>query len=176
MKKLLTFLVFLGSGDLTASAWKSFEYVHQVAMSPRCLNCHVKDEVPKQGENGQPHIMGIVGRSRDLGLACTGCHQDKNFDDAIKPPGAKGWQLPPVEMGFDDKTTAQELCEQWTNPKTNGEKSLEDLLAHAKTDAMVIWSWQPGGIRMPAPGSHPQFVKHFEDWIQAGAPCQEEKL
>ena len=103
-------------------------------------------------------------------MACATCHQTANAPGRNRPPGAPNWHLPPRFMQFEDLTPA-ELCEQLKNPKTNGQKTLEDIHHHAAHDALVKWGWSPGEGRRPPPISHEDFVAAVRTWIDSGAHC-----
>ncbi|MGZ5255308.1 MAG: hypothetical protein ACXWCT_12940 [Flavitalea sp.] len=53
------------------------------------------------------------------------------------------------------------------NPKTNGNKSLKQLIEHAD-DGLVKIGWDMGG-RTPPPLSHEEFKKAWITWIEKGA-------
>ena len=38
-------------------------------------------------------------------------------------------------------------------------------------DALVRWSWTPGGRRTPPPVPFDDFAAALEAWAKAGAPC-----
>ncbi len=102
-------------------------------------------------------------------MECAGCHGLSNFDPA-RMPGGPNWQLAPSMAGFRGKSLAA-ICRQLSDPKTNGGKDLAALLDHMENDKLVIWAWQPGVGRQPAPGSHDLFLGLFRAWAAAGAHC-----
>ena len=64
--------------------------------------------------------------------------------------------------------------EQWRHQVTNtGETAITAIIVdhHAKVDPLILWSWQPGAGREPAPGSNRDFLKALDIWISAKAPC-----
>ena len=159
---------------LADQAQASFMPLYQVAMNPRCTNCHVSDDRPRQTDDRVIHIMNVQGRLRDLGQKCSSCHGEKNLKEPHLPPGAVGWDLPPPELAFKADMDPFALCMQWKNRMTNGDRSLPELVNHFETDHLVRWTWLPGPGRTPSPGSHKEFVAAAQTWLKAGAPCPEE--
>lgn len=125
-------------------------------------------------------------------MNCRSCHQDKNHPEPGMPPGAANdkmpgfvWHMPPAKMAIPKDITAKQLCEQWLDPARNtnlvfrGSKDdlktfrAEFLDHHAKVDPLILWSWEPGAGREPAPGSNKDFIKALDIWISAGVPCPE---
>jgi hypothetical protein len=53
--------------------------------------------------------------------------------------------------------------------KRNGGKTLEQLLEHVTSDALVLWGWEPGEGRTRPPLSHEEFVRRFREWVEKGA-------
>ena len=120
---------------------------------------------------------------------CRGCHQDDNGLAIGSPPGAANtlmpgfvWHMPPQTMIIADDLSAARLCEQWLDPARNSflavRGSREDLktfekefMHHVRDDPLIRWSWEPGAGRSPAPGSHADFVRAMQIWIDAGVPC-----
>jgi hypothetical protein len=64
--------------------------------------------------------------------------------------------------------TAYQLAKQLVNPKTNGNKSLKQLMLHAD-DGLVLAGWNPGEGRTLPPLSHEEFKKAWLTWIEKGA-------
>ena len=106
------------AGDHVASRFRdpreALDYLLQVAMSPRCINCHGKEvdgrRVPLVGDDMRPHPMNVscannprhddVGRCEGAGdeppgLACTSCHGRTNREPREAPPGAYAAKLKP---------------------------------------------------------------------------------
>src|SRR5258708_5766496 len=81
------------------AAWRT---IAGVMTSPRCLNCHPRDNGPTQGDDMHRHRPSVQRGSYDAGVAamrCSTCHQDR--DQAIaRMPGAPHWQLAPASMGW----------------------------------------------------------------------------
>jgi hypothetical protein len=136
---------------------KAFMEVYKVLMSPRCMNCHPSGDVPLQGDNSQLH-NGLPKRGKDgkglYAMKCKNCHQSTNQEGLNKPPGHPNWHLPPanMKMVFQGRT-ANQLARQLVNPKTNGNKSLQQLMKHAD-DGLVKAGWNPGEGRTVPPLSH----------------------
>lgn len=159
----------------------AFLNVALVLQSPRCQNCHPVGDRPLQKDTGVPHAMNISRKSVKAGLKCSTCHREKNADElnggvAGGPPGAPHWGLPPEDtpMVFQNKTP-HDLCQQLRDPKTNGKKTLAQLLAHVNKDPLVLWGWNPGKGRTKPPLTHKVFVQNFKQWTDAGGPCPDTK-
>lgn len=150
----------------------AFMEVYKVLMSPRCVNCHPSGDVPLQGDNSQLH-NSLPKRGKDgkglYAMKCSNCHQAKNQEGLNKPPGHPNWHLPPADMKmvFQGRT-AYQLAKQLVNPKTNGNKSLQQLIKHAD-DGLVLAGWNPGEGRTLPPLSHEEFKKAWLTWIEKGA-------
>src|SRR5688572_22707762 len=71
------------------------------------------------------------------------------------------------ENGFPGRT-ANQLAKQLVNPKTNGNKTLQQLIEHAE-DGLVKAGWDPGEGRTVPPMSHEEFKKAWITWIKSGA-------
>src|SRR5262249_33149857 len=156
-----------------------FEAVKSVLQSPRCLNCHPAGDQPLQGDQGLVHAQ-FVRRGPDgeglPGLKCATCHGAANaparYGAHMPPRGASGWRLPPAKtpMTFAGLTSPA-LCEQLKDPKRNGGKDLAALVHHVSADPLVLWGWSPGAGRAPVAVPHAEFVRAFQAWADAGAPC-----
>ncbi|CAD0006715.1 hypothetical protein [Flavobacterium salmonis] len=150
----------------------AFKQVYKVLMSPRCVNCHPKGDIPLQGDNSVIHSMQPK-RGKDgkgvYAMKCANCHQSSNSPGLHTPPGNPDWHLPPADMKmvFEGKT-AHELAKQLVNPKLNGHKDLQKLIAHAD-DGLVKAGWNMGKGRTVPPLTHAQFKKAWITWLQTGA-------
>ena len=157
---------------------KAFMDVYKVLMSPRCMNCHPSGDIPLQGDDSRLHAM-LPQRGKDgkgvYAMKCANCHQPTNLDGPAKPPGHPDWHLPPanMKMVFQGRT-AEQLAKQLVNPKTNGNKNLKQLLAHAD-DGLVKAGWNMGEGRTLPPMTHEEFKKAWITWIQKGAYAPKEK-
>ena len=151
---------------------KAFMDVYQVLMSPRCMNCHPSGDTPLQGDDSHIHSM-LPRRGKDgkgvYAMKCSNCHQPTNLEGLNKPPGHPDWHLPPsnMKMVFEGKTPNQ-LAKQLVNPKTNGNKTLKQLIEHAD-DGLVKVGWDMGEGRPAPPISHAEFKKAWITWIENGA-------
>jgi hypothetical protein len=104
-----------------------------------------------------------------IGARCHSCHRKENFDPG-GVPGHPLWHLAPIEMAWVGRSLG-EICTQIKDPKRNGGKSLSEIVKHMAEDTLVGWAWNPGGDRMPAPGTQAQFGELFKAWESAGAAC-----
>ena len=151
---------------------KAFMDVYKVLMSPRCMNCHPAGDVPLQGNDSHLHNMfpqrGKEGKGI-YAMKCMNCHQPTNLEGLNKPPGNPNWHLPPanMKMVFEGRTPGQ-LAKQLINPKTNGNKTLQQLIEHAD-DGLVKAGWDMGEGRTAPPLSHEEFKKAWITWIKSGA-------
>ena len=151
---------------------KAFMEVYKVLMSPRCMNCHPSGDVPLQGDDSHVHTM-LPQRGKDgkgvYAMKCGNCHQPTNLEGLNKPPGHPNWHLPPanMKMVFQGRTPNQ-LAKQLVNPKTNGNKTLQQLIEHAD-DGLVKAGWDPGEGRTVPQMSHEEFKKAWITWIKTGA-------
>jgi len=73
-------------------------------------------------------------------------------------------------MQFLD-TTAAAICGRIKDPKSNGGKTLEQVIDHIGHDALVTWGWAPGALRKPAPGDRTTLIGLMRAWVDAGAHC-----
>ena len=152
---------------------KAFMQAYKVLMSPRCMNCHPKGDVPLQGEDSHLHTMGVkrgVDGKGMYALKCSNCHQPKNTPGLHMPPGNPNWHLPAAGMKlvFEGKTPAQ-LAAQLKDPALNGGKTMQQLVEHVTSDTLVLAGWHPAdGLKLP-PLSHKEFAKQFKEWVDKGA-------
>lgn len=160
------------------SALKAFEVVRQVLQHPRCANCHIRDDFPRQMDASVPHAMNVKRGLSGHGAAameCSVCHGKANLPASYGlhvPPGAPNWHLPPpaTKMVFIDVPPAQ-LCRTIKDRRETGGKDLQAMLVHNRDDKLVGWGWEPGLGRAPVPIPRDQFVAAFKAWMDAGAPC-----
>jgi formate-dependent nitrite reductase cytochrome c552 subunit len=150
----------------------AFKQVYTVLMSARCMNCHPSGDVPLQGDDSHLHTMlpkrGAEGEGV-YAMKCSNCHQPTNILGLHMPPGNPNWHLPPanMKMVFQGRAPNQ-LAKQLVNPKTNGNKTLQQLIAHAD-DGLVKAGWKPGEGRTLPPMSHAAFKKAWITWLNTGA-------
>ena len=151
---------------------EAFRQVYTVLMSPRCMNCHPKGEVPLQGDDSHLHTMAPK-RGKDghglYAMKCANCHQPENTPGLHTPPGNPKWALPPgdMKMVFEGRKP-RELALQIMDYNKNGHKNKQQLLEHAR-DTLVKSGWNMGGGRVPPPLAYNDFVKAWDTWIQKGA-------
>jgi hypothetical protein len=157
-------------------AWRK---IHEVFSHPRCSNCHVgPDNVPiwsgpSYGPKARSHGMNINGGASRAGaehIACSSCHTHHNSQMPHGPPGAHAWQLPPVEMQWFGKSSA-EICAQIKDPVRNGGRTIPKVTEHIERDHLVHWGWAPGPGRESAPYSIAQLIEYLKQWESAGTPC-----
>ena len=153
----------------------AFREVATVLQHPRCMNCHVVDDRPRQGDDRHIHLQN-VRRGPDgkglPGLRCSNCHQDSNHESAGGPPGAVDWQMPKADEPLAwEGLSVGELCRAITDPKRNGHRRVADLIPHMKT-SLVVWAWTPGPERTIPPLSYEQFMTKVREWIDTGAACE----
>ena len=149
-----------------------FTEMGKVLTSPRCMNCHPATERPRQGDLRKLHEPVVV-RGNDghgaAGLHCATCHGKQNFDPA-GVPGDGHWALAPASMAWEGKTVGQ-ICEQLKDQTRNGGRDLAALVKHVTTDTLVLWGWNPGGGRQPAPGTATEFGALMQAWADRGGAC-----
>jgi hypothetical protein len=168
----------------------AFDRIYEVVSHPRCANCHVgPDNVPMWfgGADGpaRPHGMNInAGQSR-IGvetIVCSTCHRTRPDDLTLSPettphlPPSAGldWQLAPVDFEWFGNSKS-EICAQLSDPDRNGGRDWMGLAEHLVDDAghigFVLWGWNPGGNREPAPYSLQAHLDDVLAWGVAGQPC-----
>ncbi len=156
----------------------AFKDVYKVLISPRCMNCHPSGDVPLQGDDSHLHTM-LPQRGKDgkgiNSMKCGNCHQATPMEGLNQPPAHPDWHLPPADMKmvFEGKTPGQ-LAKQLVNPKTNGGKTMKQLIEHAD-DGLVKIGWDMGEGRTPPPISHAEFKKAWIKWIETGAYAPKDK-
>ena len=149
-----------------------FTEMGKVLTHPRCMNCHPATERPRQGDLRKLHEPVVV-RGKDghgaPGLHCATCHGKQNFDPA-GVPGDGHWALAPASMAWEGKTVGQ-ICEQLKDQTRNGGRDPAALIKHVTTDTLVLWGWNPGKGRQPAPGTAAEFGALMQAWADSGAAC-----
>ena len=149
-----------------------FTPVAAVLRHPRCMNCHPRDDRPRQGDDRHVHLQNIVRGADDMGFVnarCNACHRDEN-NEYSGVPGAPTWHVAPLSMGWQGLNDA-ELCATLVDKGKNGGKDIAALVEHMSNDKLVLWGWDPGGNRAPVSTPHPEFVTQLKAWASAGAPC-----
>jgi hypothetical protein len=163
---------FAGIADEHQRSAAYFTELGKVLTNPRCTNCHPVGDRPRQGDSVRLHQPPVFRGPDGFGLEamrCSSCHQNANFDPG-RVPGHPEWHLAPREMTWEGKSVA-EICAQIRDPKRNGGRKPEDLIAHIGTDTLVGWAWAPGVGRKPAPGTQQQAGALVEAWVKSGAAC-----
>lgn len=156
-----------------AASREAFLAAYKVLMHPRCMNCHPSGDRPLQGEDSHVHAQNVQRGADGKGkfaLKCANCHQEANVAGEHMPPGNPNWHLPKPEMPlvFQGLTPA-ELARSLKDPKTNGGKTLQEILHHVTHDSLVLTGWNPGEGRTKPPLSHDEFVAKMRVWIEGGA-------
>ena len=152
---------------------QAFLKVYAVLMSPRCMNCHPKGDVPLQGDDSHLHLQGVKRGPDGMGLyalKCANCHQTTNLPGLHMPPGNPKWHLPPanMKMVFEGRTPSQ-LALQLVDKKKNGGKTIKALIGHITNDSLVLGGWLPAEGLLKPPLSHKDFVSAFNEWVNHGA-------
>src|ERR1700681_365017 len=94
-----TFLSIMNQSDRSRAL---FVEAGRVLQHPRCLNCHPVGERPTQGNDGHPHSPPVVRGPDDkgaLGMRCTSCHQNANYEPS-GVPGNPMWHVAPKAMAW----------------------------------------------------------------------------
>ncbi len=165
----------LAVADTGADPWSK---IFEVFSHPRCANCHVPEDNrprwsgPSYGQT-RLHGMSINGGESRIGaetLPCSTCHGEANAPVPHGPPGAPHWALAPVEMVWWGKSSS-EICEQIKDLDRNGGRTLAEVADHIAEDPLVLWGWQPGTGREPAPYSAGEVAQLVRDWDASGAVC-----
>ena len=163
---------FADISDTQARSIALFEEAGKVLQHPRCMNCHPAGERPRQTDQRRLH-QPLVVRGKDghgaPGMACATCHGGANFDPS-RVPGNPHWALAPASMAWEGKTLG-EICVQLKDPLRNGGRDIAAILKHVTSDSLVLWAWEPGPGRTPAPGSNAEFAKLLAAWADTGAHC-----
>jgi hypothetical protein len=154
------------------AAW---DKIARVLMSPRCLNCHPRDDWPTQGETMKRHRVAAPRRGPNNhgvpAMRCSTCHQEANQEIA-GIPGAPHWHLAPASMGWVGLSSAA-LCRTIKDPAKNGNRTPAQVAAHMTKDALVLWAWAPGEKRKPPSVPFAEFSAALDAWLKAGAPCSQ---
>jgi hypothetical protein len=164
---------FTDISDTQARSVALFEEAGKVLQHPRCMNCHPVGDRPRQTDQRRLH-QPLVVRGKDghgaAGMACATCHGGANFDPS-RVPGDPHWALAPASMTWEGKTLG-EICVQLKDPRRNGGRDIAAILKHMVSDSLVLWAWQPGPGRAPAPGTNAEFGKLLTGWAETGAHCR----
>ncbi len=161
-------------------AHENYNKIMDVLTSPRCINCHPNNNIPKQGDDGHPHYFGMSRGEDNLGFEatkCTTCHQTEN-NDYSGVPGAPEWSLAPAAM-FWEGLTRKEIAKSMMNPKINGGRTPEEIMHHLTEHDLVLWAWNPGVRADGTPREKPpipleEYQKAVKEWIEHGAIIPED--
>ena len=153
----------------------AFQHVATVLQSPRCMNCHVVGNRPRQGDDRHIHAQNVMrgpdGRGLP-GLRCANCHQERNHESPGGPPGAPDWQMPSaVQPMAWEGLSVGDLCRSITDPKRNGNRKPAELVPHMRT-SLVRWAWAPGPERSVPPLAYDEFMAKVQEWVATGAACE----
>ncbi len=87
------------------------------------------------------------------------------------PPGAPDWRLPPADepMVWEGLTDRQ-LCEVLKDSGQNGNRNIDEIVAHMSTP-LVLWAWHPGDGRKPIATPEHEFLSEVKQWAAKGAGC-----
>lgn len=163
---------FASISEVSERSAALFVEAGKVIRHPRCVNCHPAGEEPGQGEAmsaHEPPVRRGAGGHGVVGMRCSACHHEVNFDPG-GVPGAPSWHLAPAEMAWENKSLT-EICEQIKDKARNGGRDLKDIVKHMSEDALVGWAWSPGGDRESAPGTQEGFAALIRAWVKSGAEC-----
>ena len=168
-----------GAANTMAESLRLYKEMHAVLGHPRCVNCHPKDDTPKQGMDGHVHSPPITRGPQNngpVGLQCGACHGAANYDVA-RVPGAPNWHLAPLAMAWEGKS-AGELCRAMIDRNRNGNRDLAATVKHLTEDKLVAWGWEPGvdvygNPREAVPMSKEQFNRAVIAWAKSGGACPE---
>lgn len=176
MRRIALALLLALAAAPPAGAADLFAPIAEVALSPRCLNCHQPDR-PLQSDDGHLHRLNVWRGPDNLGnvgMRCTACHGESN-NGMSSVPGAPRWSLAPASMDWSGLDAAA-LCHMLTDRGRNGDRDGAALLEHMTEDPLVQWAWAPGtradgGRRAPPAMPRATFHRVVHDWVAAGMPC-----
>lgn len=166
------------SPEIRDRSIRAFRAAASVITSPRCVNCHISNEGPLQGDDSHPHAMNVKrgpdGRGT-VALRCAACHQSENSSFLHGPPGATDWRIPPPQMPLAWKgLSVSALCNALKDPSKNGRnRSVQDLIPYEEASPLVHWAFNPGPGRTVPPLSYEEFVAKLKEWVDTGAACPE---
>ncbi len=144
----------------------------KVLTHPRCVNCHPSGDRPLKHDGEILHYPPVE-RGADghgvVGMQCQTCHHSSNFEPA-GVPGAPHWHLAPRSMAWEGLSPG-EICRQVKDRQRNGDKDLAAIVKHMSEDSLVLWAWEPGSDREPAPGNAKDFAQLIVAWAETGAEC-----
>ncbi|RNC92058.1 MAG: hypothetical protein ED555_02820 [Allomuricauda sp.] len=153
---------------------QAFHKMMDVLTHERCVNCHPKDNIPKQGDDSHPHYFGMQRGDGNLGYEatkCTTCHQTEN-NPYSGVPGAPEWSLAPSQMFWEGLSRFQ-IAASMMDPERNGGRTPEETLHHLTEHALVLWAWTPGVDAEGNPRELPpvpldEYRAAVEKWFEEG--------
>ena len=157
-----------------AQAVGAFEAIVPTLRHPRCMNCHMTGDYPRQGDDSHPHMMAVrrgpIGHGANA-VQCSTCHGDHNLPGIHMPPGAQDWALPSPAMPMIwEGLTDRQLCLLLKDPTQNGHRTVAQIVEHMHTP-LVLWGWHPGDGRTPIPQPQSAFLADVGRWADHGAAC-----
>ncbi len=168
-----------GAGRLAVAQERAgadaFRRMATVLQHPRCMNCHTREDFPRQGDDRHRHTMNVARGPADHGapgLHCATCHRAAN-QAASGVPGAPDWHLAPLRMAWEGLSVG-DLCRALTDPARGGMRP-DQFAAHVRT-GLVRWAWSPGvdrsgRARSEPPLAYEQFMALTQEWVSTGAAC-----
>lgn len=167
----------VGNNVSVSASVSAFEAMVPVLHHPRCMNCHMRGDYPRQGDDSHPHIMDVRRGPDGHGASvvkCNTCHQDHNLPGMHMPPGAPDWGLPSPAMPMIwEGRSDRQICLLLTDPQQNGHRTVQQIVEHMHTP-LVLWGWSPGEGRTPIPYSEARFLEDVQRWVDHGASCPAE--
>lgn len=157
-----------------AQAIAAFEAIVPTLHHPRCMNCHMIGDYPRQGDDSHRHIMDVRRGPSGHGanaVQCSTCHGNHNLVGIHMPPGAPDWALPSPAMPMIwQGLTDRQLCLLLKDPAQNGNRTVGQIVEHMHTP-LVLWGWHPGDGRTPIPQLQSAFLEDVQRWADYGAAC-----
>lgn len=164
------------SSDSSNQADHPFYTIMEVVTSPRCMNCHPTNDMPRQTDEQYEHLFGVNRGEANHGgpvLQCESCHQTEN-NPYSNVPGAPHWGLAPKSMGWLGLSSDAEIAQTLVDTSKNGGRDAAALVQHMSNDALVLWAWEPGEGREPPPVPLDEFIAALNAWLEQGADLPEE--
>ena len=161
--------------NATADGPALFTQLATVLQHPRCMNCHTREDYPRQGDDRHRHLMNVSRGPNNHGapgLHCATCHQAIN-QAASGTPGAPDWGLAPLRMAWEGLSTG-EICRALLDPAKGG-MTADRIVPHLQT-GLVRWAWSPGTdshgqTRTLPPIPHERFIALARAWVEKGTQC-----
>ncbi|MFY0674047.1 MAG: hypothetical protein JXQ87_11605 [Bacteroidia bacterium] len=145
------------------SSEEAFYKMMEVVTHQRCVNCHPSGNAPKQGDESRVHDFGVVRDKVD----CQTCHGTEN-NPYSGVPGAPHWELAPESMKWEG-LNKYEIAASILDTNRNGGKNHAELIEHLTEHELVLWAWNPGLDREPAPVNLEEYKEAVHLWFKNGA-------